>query len=1455
MMLRLSVRDSATSATWDVEVTADPDSSVASLLASLPVRVGGRMCFVGVEPLHPQTTIATSPLVWGCTITVGAPGPDPRALSPDLVGAMRVVAGPDAGDVAWLAPGTHDVARAPNARMPLRDRDASRRHAQLLVSRRGDVTVTDAGSANGTLVDGVPVSEPVSLTTDSVLEIGNDRLQWVPLPPTRLWTSRSADGHLDFDREFAPAPAIPRTEVTLPTKETAPRNIMGLLASGLAPLAAGGVLAAVMRQPAMLLFGLFGLVTAFGAYVAERYQRKAREREYAGGKSNAIQRINDHVGSEERLRRRLAPDELDLILAATGIGRGLWPHNADSPNGLVLRVGTADQPASVELRGEPWPGFENPTMRGVPVTVDLRTTGVLGVVGPAEPTSTLLRWLLVQLGTLRSPDDLRIVVITSTERDELAWTAWLPHIDAGEAGSSPCWIGNTRDTRAARVAELKDLVTARLGERGTVANARFDEEIVVVLDGALALRHLPGMREVLRDGPSVGVYVICVDRHGMNECHGMCELDGVWLRLTRTRDDHPRTVQPEGITPFTALNLARALAPMRDRLTLAKADAAIPYPVRFLDLLHLRAPTPSAADVLALWERQAGPTTRVLLGVDGSGPVTVDLARQGPHTMLAGATGAGKSILLQTLVTSLLLVNRPDELNLVLVDFKGGSAFLPFQHCPHVVGLIRSTGETPADVFDEAAATRVLASVRAEVRRRESLLARYGGEIDEYWRARGANPSLVALPRLVMIFDEFARVLDTSPDFLKELVNVAAKGRSLGMHLVLATQSLQGKLTAELKNNIDLRITLRQNEPADSVEVLGVPDAATIPGRLRGRGMILCTKDETRTPQVFQSGYLGNPPPTGAAPPARVRIVAWPALGEPRPEDRVDHGTAATDQDLAITAVEDATHRLGLPAPFRPLLPPLPAQLPLSDLARWATAGNAASAASAGAIAAPARATAPAAPAGTVPFGLTDIPAEQAQPATYLDLTGTDRLLVAGGPQSGRTTFAHALIASLASRLRPDQAHLYLIEHQPAGLAAYADLPHCGAALSPAEPDRIRRLITWLDAEVQRRKAARFVPTTKPEPWIIVIIDGWEHFENRSDPNFVETPLLGTLRGIITAGAPVGVHIVAIGGQDMMSGKLPTLYSHRLLLPFPKEETRRQHLPTGTVSPPILPGRAIDAATGWHIQLCQLTLTPAELIARVNTDGPQPGDRARLPRQFPSMPVRITLDELPRPEPAPSATWIPLGVGGPNVDTVGVDLFDTGPHLLLISGPSGSGRTTAAATLAHGLRRLDIGVLAIAPPRSPLSALLPADAGVRLLTGTTIKDAALREAAAAFGDGPYAVVVDDCEQLTLTPTQDGFVDVPTLLQDIADPGTLGRHALILCGDAAPILTGQRRSLTRVVTEILTAGTRVLLTPTNLLTTREHGFTLDPDQFFAGPPGRGYIMSGRTNELIHLAQHG
>lgn len=1445
MNLRLTVQDVATGATRDVEVVGEPGSSVGSLLAALPVPVAGRACFVGTTRLDPEATLADSPLVTGAVISVGGPGPAGRLAASGAVGVLEVLRGPDAGLSVPLAPGRHTIARSSTASVPLRDRDVSRnRHAELTVHPDGSAEVSDAGSSNGTFVNRARIVRPTQLTPRRLLRVGGDELRWTPNPAAALRAVRALDGRLDFDRAFAPDPVVPTLEVTPPTPPPEARG------SAWMTLAGGGGAAATALLTQQPIFWTGVLAAAIGYLVMSTFEERQAEKQaksFNEAKAAVQEQIRAQIAAERQVRALLAPGPAEIAATAAGTRGDLWPRRADTPRGLTLRVGTADLPASVTVRGEPWPGFEPPTLSAAPLTVDLRTTGVLGVIGADEPVTGMVRWLLLQLATLRGPDDLRLVVLTAREPGRLAWARWLPHVDAGPDAAIPCWIGNTPGTRAARVEELHRLVTARHAARrgaggahggsagganhgGAASTARTgpaEEEVVVVLDGALALRDLPGMAEVLRDGPAVGVYLICADRQSMHECRGLCEVAPGGVRLTPGPDQPPVAGHPDALDEATAERLARALAPMRDRATLGAAQHAIPDRVRLLDLVGLD--RPSGDDVLALWAAGQGPRTRVPLGADARGTVFVDLAGQGPHTMLGGATGAGKSVLLQTLVTALLLANRPDELNLVLVDFKGGSAFLPFEHCPHVVALIRSTGETAADIFDEAAANRVLASIRAEVSRREALLARYEGEIDRYWQRRRAGADLPPLPRLVMIFDEFARVLETTPDFVRELVNVAAKGRSLGMHLVLATQSLQGKLSPELKNNVSLRISLRQNEAADSTEVLGVPDAAAIPGTRRGRGMIFCTTDESRLPREFQSGYLGDRPRAGAAA-AVVRTLDVADLGVPRPTGRADGTAGATDQDLAIAAIEEAARSAGLTAPFRPLLPPLPATLTVDELPRRQTAEP---------------------PASAVPFGLADEPDRQAQPAAYLDLAGADRLMVAGGPQSGRTTFVHTFVSALAARFGPDRAHLYLVARQPGGLTDYAELPHCGGVFTPAEPDRIRRLIMWLDQEVRRRTTDGGDPAGPPRPYIVVVIDGWEHFEDHGDPAFVETSLLVTLRKVIAAGAPLGVHVVALGGQDMLNHKLPSLYNRRLLLPFPKEETRRAHLGAAMVSPPALPGRAIDAGSGRHVQIAR----PARLPARLVADAAAARDvaPARLPRRFPSLPTRISVAELVPPDPPPGDGWLPLGIGAADGSTVGVDLFGADPHLLLVSGPPGAGRTTAAATVAEGLRRRGVGVLALAPPRSPLPRLLPDDdPEVRVVTSAAVTDAELRGAAATFGDRPFAVIVDDCDQVSVLATEQGFAAAPTLLEEIAQPAARGRRALVLTGNAAPVLTGFPGPLARLIGTVLATGVRLLLTPENRAAALAHNFALEPDQYFTDPPGRGYLSTARGALLLQLA---
>jgi S-DNA-T family DNA segregation ATPase FtsK/SpoIIIE len=213
--------------------------------------------------------------------------------------------------------------------------------------------------------------------------------------------------------------------------------------------------------------------------------------------------------------------------------------------------------------------------------------------------------------------------------------------------------------------------------------------------------------------------------------------------------------------------------------------------------------------------------------------------------------------------------------------------------------------------------------------------------------------------------------------------------------------------------------------------------------------------------------------------------------------------------------------------------------------------------------------------------------------------------------------------------------------------------------------------------------------------------------------------------------------------------------------------------------------------------------------------------------------------------------WIRLGVGGPDLTPVGVDLF-AGPQSVLISGPAGSGRSTAAAGMVQQLSALGVGCVVLCTPRSPLVNLLAGRSGVAVLVGPTLTDDVVRQAATALGTERVAVIADDCEQLTVVPSTANFDDVPTLLAEAATPDRLGRMAVVLCGNGMALLDGPRRSLTTVTRQVLDEGTRVLLVPSAPATAREHRIVLEVDQYVFGPPGRGYLARGREQHLVQLA---
>ncbi|MFD0787482.1 FtsK/SpoIIIE domain-containing protein, partial [Micromonospora azadirachtae] len=271
-----------------------------------------------------------------------------------------------------------------------------------------------------------------------------------------------------------------------------------------------------------------------------------------------------------------------------------------------------------------------------------------------------------------------------------------------------------------------------------------------------------------------------------------------------------------------------------------------------------------------------GRTTEAVLGISLDGPFALDLKRDGPHALVAGTTGSGKSELLQTLVASLAVANRPDAMTFVLVDYKGGSAFKDCVLLPHTVGMVTD--------LDTHLVSRALTSLTAELKRREHILAEAGAkDIDDYVDLLRREPSRTPMPRLLIVIDEFASMIRDLPDFVTGLVNIAQRGRSLGIHLVLATQRPGGVVSPEIRANTNLRIALRVTDSSESQDVLNAPDAATISKSTPGRAFVRLAQSSL---VPFQAGRVGGFRP-GARTSTRtvpwLAPLSWPDLGKSAP--------------------------------------------------------------------------------------------------------------------------------------------------------------------------------------------------------------------------------------------------------------------------------------------------------------------------------------------------------------------------------------------------------------------------------------------------------------------------------------------------------------------------------------------------------------------------------------------
>ncbi|MEV0196933.1 FtsK/SpoIIIE domain-containing protein [Nonomuraea sp. NPDC050691] len=744
-------------------------------------------------------------------------------------------------------------------------------------------------------LDGRPLDGPADWPEHAVLTCGSSVFALTAIEPQDAHLDPRPEGGVAYNRP----PRLRRTDGERAFERPAePRRSEGMrlqLLAAFLPAVLGCTLAYVLHQWYFLLMALMTPVIMVGQWWSDRRHGRKQHRKAL---KEFHERLRDYERAVERARARDevtrrsdAPDPAEVLLTATGPRRRLWERRIHDHDALRLRVGLADLPADLDLTEEQGGPIDPPVCRAVPVALAMRRLGVAGITGPRDAATGLAGWLVGQAATLHSPRDLAVVVLSSRGDGERrwGWVRWLPHCAPRGGEDCVALVGTDPESAARRVAELAALIDERqntaIPELGKIPTgwddlggperpvfSTYDDrpyDVLVLLDGAQALRGLPGMPQVLRQGPRAGVFTLAIDEDQRllpEECAtaAACGTDG-YVRLRGGGLDVIGPVLADLVSPTWCDRLARALAPIRD---VSRDDPAgnLPAAARLLDLLGLATPTGQA--VAARWRGRG--STRAMIGIGPEGPFAVDLALDGPHGLIAGTTGAGKSELLQTLICSLAVVNRPDQLTFVLIDYKGGAAFKECVRLPHTVGMVSD--------LDGHLTQRALDSLAAELRRRERLLLAAGAkDIDDYT----GDP----LPRLVLIIDEFAALVAELPDFVTGLVDIARRGRSLGIHLMLATQRPAGVVTADIQANTSLRIALRVTEPMESSDVIDMPDAAhiskTTPGRCyvkSGAGAATAVQTarvggrsplpRTRTPRPLLSapppendGYLSAPPP------------------------------------------------------------------------------------------------------------------------------------------------------------------------------------------------------------------------------------------------------------------------------------------------------------------------------------------------------------------------------------------------------------------------------------------------------------------------------------------------------------------------------------------------------------------------------------------------------------------
>lgn len=1140
-----------------------------------------------------------------------------------------------------------------------------------------------------------------------------------------------------------PPSALPAERLTIPappqiTTQSSNAMWITLLLPMLSSFTMAGYMIAYQRRT--LMYMAMGIVIlSIGITAAVRYQMRATVNR---SKARQRQRYIDHLAQVRDSARAVAAAQRttanwqypspERLLGIAGQPRRVWERRRDDEDFLRLRVGTGRGPLAVPLalatRIDPTIEYDPALMASAhrviemcgtvgrqPAYVELASAGVLSIVGPAEQGRATCRALLCQAAALHAPDDVTIMVCTSGNDAAWAWTTWLPHARdpevADASAAAPLVASDYLGLADALERELTRAADERAQRRGRLSLARTgrpSRRVIVVVDSfdpASPWGRSPLARKLVElAGGDLGISLVTLVQQEPDEP------SRVDVRI-QTSDGELRLVarDPGLIGPVTSgaadqppIPLCEAIAREVAPLQLTEShEEALTRDVSLSDLLGFA--DPSVYDPSSHW---IGPgDERVLcapIGVTGAGEeVVLDLkeaaqAGMGPHGLVVGATGSGKSELLRTLLSGLTASHPPDLLSLVLVDFKGGATFAGMTELPHVAGLITNLAD------DLALVDRVHDALMGEQQRRQRLL-RAAGNVDslrDYQTRQAAGGldvngrPLEPLPYLLVIVDEFGELLSARPDFINLFVQIGRVGRSLGIHLLLATQRLEEGRLRGLESHLSYRICLRTFTAMESRAVIGTPDAYRLPS-LPGSAYLKVDESLYERFRVAHVSGAYQDPETVVTDEESAEVMPL-VLREPpdpvadrSPEPAARPVTPSVPGPTQLQVLVARLRQYGQPV-HQVWLPPLPGAISLDmvlgplhapdarglQAAMWPVCGSL-----------------------RFPVGVIDLPLSQEQQPLVIDFAQFHpNLVLVGAPQSGKSTFLRTMMLSAMLTHTPDELQFCCLDYGGGTLRPFAAAPHTTGVVGRAETQRARRAL----AEARRliaerellfqqvgvssvsefrrlRDEGRLGPGVMAAD-LVVIIDNWGAARGEVadiDPVVLE---------IASRGPGVGVHLiltahrwgdVRMNLRDAISARLEL----RLGDPSESEVSRAAARRVPAASPGrgvLAPGRMYQAMlprVDGGVTVDGLGEAQEEVLTKITASWQ--GQRAAPIRVLPE---RISVTELG----AATQPGSLIGIGERDLEPVCLDLTGDDQHCLIV-GDGSSGKSTLLGTWMRGL--------------------------------------------------------------------------------------------------------------------------------------------------------------------------